>query len=363
MTVPLRNILSALLVCLLTAAALAYAADVRVADLPGNGFVPDALVDGEGVVHTAYVDSTDLFYATSADGGRTWSEPLQVNSEPGTVMGGRYRGPDIAAGADGLLQVIWYNRGYQLDLPKDRWGVEYARIDPSTGEVSGRRNLNRRPSDNYSIDATSSGNVAVIWTAGGMFLQHSTDNGGTFSDPVQVMPGTVDPCECCATRTIFTADGGLLVIYRDKAENIRDMHLLSRPPGGGPDDFRRRLLSAEQWKIDLCPMTGTSLGTDADGNLLAAWETRSNVKFAALAAGGNEITAGAHLVADKGNYPVVLSNDAGEILVAWKWGRTLHWNVYESLSDDSPGTGSSPAPTDDRPAGVVLGDGTFLLIP
>ncbi|MBW7995095.1 MAG: hypothetical protein FVQ81_00705 [Candidatus Glassbacteria bacterium] len=343
----------------------AAAGEVRVVQLPGSGIVPDAVVDNSGTVHVAYVDSTDLYYVKSTDGGSSFSAPVRVNSEPGTVLGGRYRGPDLDLGADGRLHVIWYNLGYQQGLPPEEWGVTYAQIDKSTGEVSGERNLNRRPSDNYSLAAHSTGAVAVIWTAGGMYLQSSDDNGDTFSEPVRVLPESVDPCECCATRTLFTSAGGLYVGYREKADNVRDMYLLSWPDAlsGGKPDFRRKLLAVETWKIDLCPMTGSYLIPAPGGGVLAAWETRSKNRFASLDGPGREFKLQPSLVTEKGNYPVVLANDRGQLLVAWKWRNVLHWKLYDSPDDSDPESGSSEARTGDRPGGAVLADGDFLLIP
>lgn len=340
-------------------------AEVRIAEVPGAGFAPDAVTDETGTIHVVYVDSTDLYYASSADGGRSFSTPVRINSEAGNVMGGRYRGPDLDMGADGSLHVVWYNRGYQLELPKNDWGVIFARIDAVTGKVSGERNLNNKPSDNYSLAAHSSGAITVIWTAAGMFIQSSSDNGVSFSEPEAVLPETVEPCECCATRALYSPDGTLYVIYRDKRDNMRDMYLLSWPDAaaGGSPEFSRLKLSVETWKIDLCPMTGSYLVPSPDGGLLATWETRSNNRFATLENSGLRFKAQPKLSTEKGNYPVVLINDGGQILTAWKWRNVLYWKVLDPVDGSELETGSFEARTNDRPGGVVLKDGKFLLLP
>ncbi len=361
-----RRIFSALLVTIaLGIGNLGAAETVRVIQLPGSGIVPDAEIDNSGTVHVAYVDSANLYYVKSTDGGSSFSVPLKVNSEEGNVGGGTYRGPDLALGGNGVVHVVWYDNAYGLGLPRDQWGVHYARVDPAAGKVSGERNLNGRPSDNYSLAANSTGAVAVTWTAAGMYLQTSADNGDTFSEPVRVLPESVDPCECCATRTLFTADGGLYVIYRDKADNVRDMHLLSWPnaASGGSPAFSSLLLSVETWKIDLCPMTGSYLETTPDGSLLAAWETRSNNRFAIIDPSDLTFKAQPKLTTEKGNYPVALANDSGQVLTAWKWRNVLYWKLYGSPNDSDPESGSYEARTADRPGGVVLKDGTFLLFP
>src|SRR5690348_15606673 len=84
-------------------------AEVRVVAPPNEGAVPDAEVDRQGAVHLVYVSRGSVQYVRSEDGGRTFSAPLQVNSEPGTVPPpNMFRGPDVAVGREGIVHVVWY---------------------------------------------------------------------------------------------------------------------------------------------------------------------------------------------------------------------------------------------------------------
>jgi|SRR5438445_13061973 len=74
-----------------------------------------------------------------------------------------YRGPDLAVGKGGLVHVIWYNNGYQRKLPQDQWGVMYSHLNSEGTAFVPSRNLNHKPSDNYSLAADNSGRVAVVW--------------------------------------------------------------------------------------------------------------------------------------------------------------------------------------------------------
>src|SRR4051812_34735242 len=72
---------------------------VQVVNVTGRGEVPDAEIDAKGTVHLAYVSGQDAYYAKSSDQGKTFSPPLRINSEPGTVHPpNMFRGPDIALG-------------------------------------------------------------------------------------------------------------------------------------------------------------------------------------------------------------------------------------------------------------------------
>ena len=141
------------------------AGGVKVIQTPNGGIVPDAEVDGRGVIHLVYVSGEDVYYVTSSDRGETFSPPIRVNSEPGTAYGGRYRGPDVAVGKNGQVHVVWYTNAYQRKLPKDQWGVFYTRLNASGTGFEPARNLSRRPSDNFSVAADGRGRVAVFWMA------------------------------------------------------------------------------------------------------------------------------------------------------------------------------------------------------
>ena len=212
-----------------TATALDDSQRVRVVRVAGNGFVPDAEVDEVGNVHLAYLAENDVYYAKSTDHGQTFGKPIRVNTEAGFAFGGAFRGPDLAIGKDNTVHVVWYNASYQQKRPQHEWGVNYSRMAKADAfEVT--RNLNQKPSDNFSIAANANGDVAVVWMAGGVFVNLSQDSGIKFSAPVDL---GIDPCECCGSRAKFTADGTLGVLFRDKANNERDTYLaMDKDPEG-----------------------------------------------------------------------------------------------------------------------------------
>ena len=296
---------------------------VRVMQTPGNGQVPDAEVDGKGTVHVAYVAGQDAYYVKSADKGKTFSEPLRINSEPGTVHPpNMFRGPDIALGKGGRVHVVWYVNAYQRKLPKDQWGVFYSHLDPGQNAFAKSRNLNHKPSDNYSLAADESGDVSVVWMAGKIFVNSSADNGETFAAAESVP--VADPCECCASRAFLGKDGSLSIAYREKANNMRDMHLLSRAANG--KSFTKQKISTTPWQINACPMSGTFLGGAKNG-LVAAWETKGQIFYARIDSTGTLSTPKEIKAAGKGKWPLALAAPDGTVLVSWKDGSNLTWQL------------------------------------
>src|SRR5437763_7008860 len=142
------------LLALLSAVSASGAERVQVVATPGNGQVPDAEVDRDGMIHLAYVSRNDAWYVKSSDAGKTFTAPLRINSDPGTVHPpNMYRGPDIAIGKNRRVHLIWCISAYQRKLPKDRWGAFYSYLDPGENQFAPARNMHRKPSDNYYLTA------------------------------------------------------------------------------------------------------------------------------------------------------------------------------------------------------------------
>ncbi len=329
---------------------------VRVVSVPDNGIVPDAEID-DGVIHLAYFSDGNVYYVRSLDGGSSFSEPLRVNSELGFASGAAHRGPDLAVGDAGRIHVIWYNAAYLKKRPKEESGVMYSHLNAGADAFEPDRYLNGTPSDNFSIAADKNGHVAVIWMARGLFVNISNDGGESFSEPADML---TDPCECCASRTAYTEDGALTVLYRDKADDFRDMHLAVLAQGS--DEVKHEKISQTPWYIAACPMTGGFLSADRDG-LVAGWETKGEIYFTRLDNRGRYVAAGEIHVSDRGRYPVTLRSHNDDTLVAWKNGTELQWQLFDVEDKPKGPQGSKVTESSDRPSGVVTAEGKFVLFP
>src|SRR5918997_1373150 len=76
-------------------------------------------------------------------------------------------------------------------------------------------------------------------------------------------------CECCQTAAVMTADGPVAA-YRDRSdEEVRDVHLVRRQPGGWGAP---RAVHEDRWQVKACPVNGPQLA--AEGRRVAlAWFT------------------------------------------------------------------------------------------
>jgi hypothetical protein len=354
-----KSLACALLLTLIARGASVFGApSVTVVKTPGDGAVPDAETAKDGSIHVAYVSGEDVFYVVSTNAGKSFSTPVRINSEPGTVHpANMYRGPDVAIGKNGRVHVIWYVNAYQRKLPPDQWGVFYAHLDPASGAFSKPVNLNQKPSDNYSLAADEKGNVAVVWMAGGVFVNTSTDNGDDFSTAERI--DVADPCECCASRASFSASGSLIIDYRDKTANIRDMHLLVRAPGSAT--FTKEKISVTPWQVTGCPMTGTFL-TSAGKEEIAAWETKGQISYARIDPLTGKRKTDEIKVAERGKWPIALPGREGGVLISWKEGSVLKWQLFGAGDRPTGKPGSKPSPNSTRHGGTTTAVGDFVLI-
>ncbi|HEY6226474.1 MAG TPA: hypothetical protein VI282_05055 [Verrucomicrobiae bacterium] len=349
---------ASLILLIAQAASVSGAPSVTVTKTPGEGAVPDAETAKDGSIHVAYVSGEDVFYVVSTNAGKTFSAPLRVNSEPGTAHpANMFRGPDLAIGQNGRVHVIWYVNAYQRKLPPDQWGVFYAHLDPTRGGFSKAVNLNHKPSDNYSLAADEKGNVAAVWMAGAVFVNTSKNNGETFSDAERI--DVADPCECCASRASFSPTGALMIDYRDKTANIRDMHLLVRAPGSAT--FAKEKISVTPWQVTGCPMTGTFLA-NAGKEEIAAWETKGQISYARIDPVTGKRKTNEIKVADQGKWPIALPGRDGSVLVSWKESSALKWQLFDAADQPSGNPGGNPSPNSTRHAGTTTRAGDFVLI-
>jgi len=155
-------------------------------------------------------------------------------------------------------------------------------------------------------------------------------------------------------------DGTLFILYRDKADNIRDMHLASQVKGAFT--FTQTKLSQTPWPIDGCPMTGSFL-TGNEKTLLAGWETEGEVFIGDVDIDNPSVHHGEIKVTDRGKYPVALRASDGSTVVAWKSGSHFIWQRVEAGGALLGIPDSTEVSSPHRPGGVVTLAGDILLFP
>jgi hypothetical protein len=328
----------------------------------GDNNVVKAQVDADGTIHLLLDAEDGPRYVKSADAGVSFSAPIPIVDAASKKPGLKFQGEDLAIGKDGRVHVAMANNAWKLKLPEEEWGFYYASLEPGAKEFSPVRNINRKPSEGFSLAADERGNVSASFLSGKLFTMVSHDNGATFSAYAEPNSNW-NPCDCCTTASTYGADGKLALLYREETDDERDMFVVLSDQRGNGKSLRTRI-SGTAWKINGCPMTYFSIAR-ADTGYVAAWPTKGQVYFARLDRAGAVLPPGeikTQGTSGMRNGLVALSASDGTTLIAWKNKDILGWQLYDAKGEPKgePGSVSSPG---GGAAGVVMRDGRFLLFP
>ncbi len=347
-----------LLVARSTTRAAEETAGVMVQAAPGGKPVA-ARCDAQGAIHLVCNSPDGPRYLKSADGGKTFSEPISLIDQESRKPGLEFDVWDLAVSSGGIVHVAIGTNAWKLKLPPEDWGFYYARLDRGAASFAPLVNINHKPSEGFSLAADEKGNVAACWLADKLYVNVSHDNGASFGPTVEI-DASFNPCNCCTTSSTYTADGRLAILYREETNDERDMFLVISDEGRG--EARRTKISRTLWKTDSCPMTYYCVSATTQG-FVAAWPTQGRIYFARLDNMGAVLPPGEIKTPGQSGMRtglVALSDRDGNTLVAWKKDGTLGWQLYDKRGRPKGNAGSAPSPGSGA-AGVVTNDGRFVL--
>jgi hypothetical protein len=329
---------------------------VHVVRVPNGGVQPEVAVGTGGALHMVYLAgipaSADVLYVRSTDDGRTWSDPIQVNSQAGSAIAtGTIRGAHVAIGSNGRVHVAWNGSSIALPQPPPdpktkRAGAPmlYARSNAARTTFEPQRNVMTGTfhlDGGGSIAADGRGGVYVAWHANAadgddgeqgrrVWIARSFDGGATFREEVPVSDVSTGVCGCCALRLAATPRGQLHLLYRSARETVhRDIYSLVSTDRGATFNGQR----LHEWEIGACPMTSMSI-VPRDP-VLHAWETDGQVHFNTggdVAAPKSPATKPGELPHRK--HPRLAVNSAGTVLLVWAdgtgWARggSVAWQAF-----------------------------------
>ena len=339
--------------------------------VPDGGRLPHALIDDEGTTHLVYVRGEpvegDLMYVTRESGATTWSEPAQVNSEPGTVTGiGPIDGGHLAQGRDDRLHVTWF-RINPVEFFYTRTRSDGQGFEPQFGVASGTG-----AEAGSTLAADDDGNVFMFWHDGGLEDAHrsvyvtvSHDDGLIWEPARPVSAEGEGACACCNLRASRDPQSVVRVSYRGARENVhRGQRLLTSRDGG--QTFTDELI--QSWELGACPVSTTTLAEGPTGTIVA-FETQGQVYFANTTDLASAVSPTGSAGSRRKN-PTVAVNHRGEVLLAWadgpgiRSGGTLHWQLFDSDRQPVSAPSGGQGTIHDGSVAVTLAqpDGTFAII-
>ena len=323
-----------------------------------------------GRVALAYGSGSEIWFRSSADGGRTFAPAVKV-AESGALALGRHRGPRITILKDSML--ITAVAGSAVSHGEHAHGL------PEKGELMVWRStdgkawtrvarINDIPAAAeeglHAIAADQQGHLFAAWLdhrnkGTELYGARSVDGGLTWSKNVRIYAspdGTI--CQCCDPSIAIGADGTIHVMWRNVLEGSRDLYLTESKDGEHFGAVQK--VGAGTWKIDACPMDGGGLVLDHSdhgdhGQPVTAWRRESTIyldrvgsteqalgegKDVAIAAGAKGVyaiwssTQGVQLlapgaksavkIADEGGFPAIVTLPDGAALAAWEQSGRIH---------------------------------------
>jgi hypothetical protein len=325
---------------------------VTLSRVPHGGIQPQCAVDAKGALHLIYfkgdAGAGDVFYVRSDDAGAKFTEPIRVNSKPGSVIAiGNVRGAHLALGKGGRVHVAWMGsdkaapRGPAKEAPMlyTRLNDEGTAFEPQRNVIQSAYGLD----GGGSVAADAAGNVYVAWHASPpgkrgednrcVWVAHSSDDGRTFEAERRAYAEPTGACGCCGMRAFADSKRNVYALYRSVTEGVhRDMYLLTSADKA--ITFRGEKI--QDWNIEGCPMSTMAFAEAGDG-VLAAWETEEQVYWARIdpATGRHSAPVAAPGQAKPRKHPALAGNRRGETILVWTegmgWnkGGALAWQVFD----------------------------------
>ncbi len=351
--------------------------------VPEGGIQPQTAVGQDGTVHLVYFKGDpaegDLFYARSKD-GVTFSDPIRVNSVPGTAVAiGNIRGARIAVGRRGRVYVAWNGSRKTADPAQGRSPMLFVRLNDAGTAFEPERNLIRRA---YGIDggggvaADQQGRVYVLWHAPipghqgedlrRVWMSRSDDDGKTFEPERSIWDHPTGACGCCSLTAFADKSGRLDVLFRSAQEIVhRDMYLLESKDHG--QTFAGADIS--KWNVGACVMSAEAFASGPNSTI-AAWETEKKVHFGLVNSDPSRTTDST--VQSEGanqKYPSLAVNRNGVVLVSWtegmgwKRGGSVRWQLLDSTrrSIGDPGVADG-VPAWSLVSAYPLKNGNFVVL-
>ena len=221
-------------------------------------------VEGDCIIDLAYLQSGDVFFSQSTDCGKTFA-PTNITQSNGTT--GALERIQMSVN-DGTAQVAWV---------ADDLKLRYAQRKPEGGfTVPVVLFTQPEGSIGLSAMAVSNGSTDIVWTAGEFSCQLYFLNSFNGAQPAKVLPGAEDSCGTVP----FAVDpaGNVNIAWRDFDRNgshvIRFVRSAGQTGTFGPP---QSISDGSQPQIAVAP----------DGKIALAWASASAVVFSDSADGGS----------------------------------------------------------------------------
>ncbi|MHA4807849.1 hypothetical protein ACX0G9_07075 [Flavitalea flava] len=237
----------------------------------GHGQMPAIVTDGSHTIHLVYGKGDSILYMYSTDKGRTFSDPLLVDTM-GKLYAFSMRGPQIALTDQGVAIVAVNQQGNIFSYVKEASGkwAQTARLNDADSVAK---------EGFLGVCGDGKNNLFAIWLDlradkhNKIYGSRSMDGGKTWSKNTMIYTspdGTV--CECCKPSVAMHGNN-VYVMFRNWLKGNRDLYLLQSTDGGNTFNQAQELGNGH-WQLNGCPMDGGGLAINDKGTPQTIWRRK-----------------------------------------------------------------------------------------
>ena len=298
---------------------------------------------------------TDIYTATSRDGGRSFRAPVRVNQISGDVSVSGEQPPRIALtpnqAADPSLVVMWTAKAASGTKLVSARSIDGGQSFGPAASVPGSDASGNRGWESLAIGAK--GQPVAVWLdhremaprpassargehQHGSAMKHETDGAAgaqlsqiffaKLNDPASARTIAHGVCYCCKTSVAAGADGTIVAAWRHVYPgNVRDIALTKSSDGGRTFAAPVRV-SDDNWVLNGCPENGPAVAIDPSNAIHVVWPTlvhdargaESLALFYATSRDGQRFTKRQPIPTEGvPRHPQIAVGPAGTITVAW----------------------------------------------
>jgi hypothetical protein len=315
----------------------------------------------------------DMYVAMSDDGGQSFSEPVRVNEEEGTVNAGFNTGTKVMVTGDNKLLATYplMNSDMSAMNAMATLSTDGGKTFPPEKQVAAADGERLQM---YHAIAREGNNVWIAYldysnSPTSVRMVMSEDEGATFGES---MPVEFRTCECCDNALAVNSKGTLFLGFRDQQHKSANVQIrdtaISRSYDGGHQWTDGVHVGNDNWNFNGCPESGPELAVDSSDRLhVIYWTGKPGGPgvYYTWSDDEGETFSDAVTVATADFYPPasldVAVEDDGTAWLVWDDRRTKDRQVHLARAKD----GAVEALAEPFGAGItpaIDNDGSFLAI-
>ncbi len=329
--------------------------------------------------HT-HKSNTNLYFARSTNGGKTFSDPIRINVEEGTVWGFNTSKPRMAIGKSGTIHIFYSGNRRPRSAERQAVDALYVRSTDNGQTFEKPQRLNSIVESKYNdgeLDSVAcfgtmgvapDGSVYAYWIDG-RHIKGEGDNGSIYgvvsrNDGKSFEPDRLifrdNTCPCCQLWVAFSPDSKpYLSLRRVGSDGSRDS-AIARSDDKGKSFSEPVPATPNKWMINACPLKPATMAVDKNGRLFVAYysagEKPPGVYLTVSEDSGKTFAKpqALHPEAKVADHPGVTVGPDGVIYVFWDAKVGEERRTYVRLSTDH---GKTFGPTSEY--GAASGSATY----